>query len=138
VLASFFRTLGDMRRSPAAREHAIAQLKARYAEGRITTHQLETRVERVLRSGPEIDYPPVYSLGGLLQRRVRRFQRALLRMHAAGWLAINASALGIWALMGEGVFWPALFLIPSTVVLGGHAFASRKLTRAMSRLRLTS
>ncbi len=138
MLASFVRALLEMRRSPAGREHAIRELKARYAEGRITTRQLETRVERVLSSGPTIDYPPVHSLGGLLARRTRRLQRALLRMHALGYLAINASAVGIWALMGEGVFWPALFLVPSTVVLGGHALASRKLTRAMSRRRLLS
>jgi hypothetical protein len=127
-----------MRRSPAGRERAIRALKARYAEGRITTGQLEVRVERVLRSGPTIDYPPVNGLGTLIARRVRRFQRALLRMHALTYVTANAALVAIWALMGEGSFWPALFLLPSTVVLGGHALASRKLTRAISRLHLSS
>ncbi len=131
-------TVLEIRRSPAARERAIRALKARYAEGRLTTRQLETRVERVLRSGETIDYPPVRSLRTLVTGRVRRFQRALLRMHALGYTAANAGLVAIWALMGEGVFWPALFLVPSTVVLGGHALASRKLTRAMSRMRLSS
>jgi len=131
-------TIFEIRRSPAARERAIRALKARYAEGRLTTHQLERRVERVLRSGDALDYQPVYGLRALVVGRVRRFQRALLRMHALGYTVANASLLGIWALTGEGVFWPALFLVPSTVVLGGHAFASRKLTRTMSRLRLSA
>ncbi len=138
VFLSLLRDLFDMRRSPAGRERAIRGLKARYAEGRITTRQLEMRVERVLRSGPTIEYPPVHGLGALIARRVRRFQRALLRMHAFGYVAANAALVGIWALMGEGSFWPALFLVPSTLVLGGHALASRKLTRAISRLRLSA
>ncbi len=129
-------TVLELRRSPAARERAIASLKARYAEGRLTTRQLEARVERVLRSGETIEYPPLRGLRRLVARRVRRFQRALLRMHALGYTAANAALVGIWSLMGEGVFWPALFLVPSTLVLGGHALASRKLTRSLSRLGL--
>jgi hypothetical protein len=129
-------TLLEIRRSPAARERAIASLKARYAEGRLTTHQLEARVERVLRSGDTIDYPPLGGVRRLVALRVRRFQRALLRMHALGYTAANASLVAIWALMGEGVFWPALFLVPSTLVLGGHALASRKLSRSLGRIGL--
>jgi len=129
-------TIFEIRRSPAAREAAIRALKARYAEGRLTTHQLETRVERVLRSGEALDYPPIRGMRALLSARVRRLQRALLRMHALGYTVANASLVAIWALMGEGLFWPALFLVPSTVVLAGHAFASRRLTRAISRLGL--
>lgn len=132
MLASLRRALLDTHRSPAGRERAISGLKSRYAEGRLTTGQLETRVEHVLRSGPTIDYPPVQGIGALIARRVRRFQRALLRMHAATWAAANGALLGVWAVLGAGLFWPAVFLIPSTVLLGGHALASRKLTRALS------
>jgi hypothetical protein len=138
VLASFLRAAFYSRLSPGSRERALRQLKARYAEGRLSTRQLETRVEHVLRSGETIDYPPVRSVGGVIARRVRRFQRALLRTHAFGYVAANGALAGIWALTGEGSFWPALFLVPSTLVLAGHALASRKLTRAMSRLRLSS
>ena len=141
MLRSLIRTVLDLRLSPAARERALRALKAGYAEGRLTTRQLETRVEHVLRlsrSGEEIDYPPLFGVRRLLGGRVRRLQRALLRMHALGYTAANAAIVGIWALMGQGVFWPALFLVPSTVVLGGHAFASRKLSRRMSRLGLNA
>ncbi len=139
MLFWLLRAVLEVRLSPAGRERALRELKARYAEGRLSTHQLETRVEHVLRfsrSGDAIDYPPVFSLRRLLAGRVRRFQRALLRMHALGYGAANAALVGIWALMGQGLFWPALFLVPSTVVLAGHALASRKLSRRISRLGL--
>jgi hypothetical protein len=126
-------------RSPARRERALASAKARFAEGRLTTHQLESRVERILRSSPARDVNeslrnlPLWGVRWFVLGRVRRIQRAMLRMHAVTYTAANASLLAIWELLGRGVFWPALFLIPSTVLLGGHAALSRKLTRALTR-----
>jgi hypothetical protein len=132
------------RRSPSSRERALRAVKARYAEGRIGTRELEARVERILRSSTPRDVNESLrelSLRGprrLVHRRVRRFQRAILRMHALVYVAANASLLAIWAMLGEGVFWPAVFLVPSTVLLAGHAAISRKLTRALARLGLSS
>jgi hypothetical protein len=134
-------TATSLRLSDAERERAIGALKAHYAEGRLSIGELEARVEQVYRSGTRRDVAtslrdlPLRGVARLILHRVQRFQRALLRTHLLAYAAANASLLGIWELTGQGVFWPALFLVPSTVLLAGHAVASRSLTRALDRLR---
>jgi hypothetical protein len=114
-------------------------LKAHYAEGRLSTAELEARVENVYRSRTRAEAVvgfrdlPLRGLRGLIVRRVRRVQRAVLKMHAFTFVAINASLVGIWAITGEGSFWPALLLVPSALVLGWHIAASRALTRVLGR-----
>ena len=106
----------------------------------MSTRELEARVEDILRSRTRRDVAaslrdlPLRGVRRLILVRVRRFQRALLRMHLFAYAASNASLVGIWQLTGEGVFWPALFLIPSTALMCGHAAASRMFTRALGRL----
>jgi hypothetical protein len=58
-----------------------------------------------------------------------------MRLHLSAYAVVNLSALGTWLVMGQGAFWPAIFLIPSTAVLGWHALLSRRLTRSLARLR---
>ena len=48
-------------------------------------------------------------------------------MHAAAYGSVNASLVGVWALTGEGTFWPAQSLLPWGVLLGWHAWAYRRL-----------
>ena len=134
-------TTATLRLSDVDRERALAELKAHYAEGRLSIRELEARVEDILRSRTrrEVAAPlrdlPLRGVRRLILVRVRRFQRALLRMHLFAYAASNASLVGIWELTGQGVFWPALFLIPSTALVCGHAAASRMFTRALGRLR---
>jgi hypothetical protein len=116
-------------------------LKSHYAEGRLSTPELEARIEDILRSQNRRDaLVPLRDLPPRGMRRhvvglAARFQRALLRMHLFAYGALNASLVGVWELTGQGVFWPGLFLIPSTALVFGHAAASRMLTRALDRLR---
>jgi hypothetical protein len=130
-----------LRLSDAERERAIGALKAHYAEGRLSIGELEARVEQIYRRGTRRDVArslrdlPLRGVGRLILDRIGRFQRALLRTHVVAYATANAFFLGVWELTGQGVFWPALFLVPSTVLLGGHAVASRSLTRALDRLR---
>jgi hypothetical protein len=130
---------GGLRPSDAERERALGTLKRHYAEGRLSTEELEARVERVYRSDRQRQIAfylrdlPLRGTRGLLVRRARRLQRAVLRMHVLTFLAINASLVGIWAVTGEGTFWPAVLLVPTTALLGWHVLASRAFTRALSR-----
>jgi hypothetical protein len=114
-------------------------LKVHYAEGRLSTDELEVRVEEIYGSGTQREVATYFSASSLrgIRRlvisRAQRLQRALLRMHLATYLTANASLAGIWALTGQGIFWPAWFLIPSTALLGWHVVASLALTRAVTR-----
>ncbi len=131
----------SLRPSDAERERALGALKTHYAEGRLSTEELEERIENVYRSDTRSGMAfylrdlPMWGLRRLIVIRARRLQRALLRMHLFTYATLNASLLGIWALTGEGVFWPAWLLIPSTALFGWHVVVSRRLTRALSRRR---
>ena len=91
-------------------------MKTHYAEGRLSTEELEERIEDVYRSDTRSGMAfylrdlPMWGLRRLIVIRARRLQRALLRMHLLTYATLNASLLGIWALTGEGVFWPAWLL----------------------------
>lgn len=128
-----------LRLSHAEREQALRALKAHYAAGRLSTDELEVRVEDVYRSETDRQVAihlrdlPTRGLRGFVVFHVRRLQRAVLRMHLVTSVAVNASVVGVWAISGRGAFWPALFLIPSAVLVGWHMAASRALTRALSR-----
>jgi hypothetical protein len=128
-----------MRLSDDERERAVQTLKAHYADGRLSTDELEGRVENVYRSGTQHDLAahlrdlPLRGARLLIASRVRRVQRAVLRIHLLTYLGVNASALAIWGLTGEGTFWPGLLLIPSSVLLAWHLLASRALTRVLGR-----
>jgi hypothetical protein len=117
----------------------VGVLKAHYAEGRLSTEELEARVEDVYHAGGRSELAiylrglPLQGVRWLIANRARRLQRTVLRMHLFTYVTANTSLVGIWALTGQGVFWPAWFLIPSTALLGWHAVASRTLTRALSR-----
>jgi Domain of unknown function (DUF1707) len=133
------RLRAALRPSDAERERAIAALKIQYAEGRLSTEELEARITDVYSSGTRGQLAlylrdlPLRGARTLITRRVRRVQRAVLRMHILTFVGVNASIVAVWALTGQGSFWPALLLIPSAVLLGWHIAASRTLTRAMNR-----
>jgi hypothetical protein len=130
-----------LRLSDAERERALGLLKAHYADGRLTVQELEARVEKIYRSRTrgegawQLRDLPLRGLRHLILVRVRRLQRAVLRGHLLAYAAANVSLVGIWAITGQGSFWPALLLLPSTALLGGHLVASRRLTRALERRR---
>ena len=130
-----------LRLSDAERERALGALKAHYAEGRLTLEELEARVEDVCRLRTHTEAAiylrdlPLRGMRRLIVSWVQRFQRAMLRMHLLTYATANASLVGIWALTGQGVFWPAWLLIPSSALLGWHVVASRTLTRALGRRR---
>jgi hypothetical protein len=126
-----------VRASDAEREQTVWALRSHYASGRLDHEELERRVEHAYRAASRgrlrqllADLPPAH--GGPVARRFYRFQRELLPYHAGAYVSINGALTGIWAATGEGHFWPAGVLAPTTVLIASHAFASRWLR---SRLR---
>jgi hypothetical protein len=143
-----------LRLSDDERERAIRALRTDYAEGRLSTDELEDCVEQVYRSRTDRELDrhlghlghlghlrhlhylhriPLRGARWLIAAKIRRVQRAILRTHALLYAGANGSLLAIWALTGHGIFWPAWLLVPSTLLLCWHAVASRRLTRALSR-----
>lgn len=125
-----------MRCSDAEREQAIRALHGHYADGRLETDELEERIARA--HGAQwrgelaalgADLPRVSRARG--KALARRVDRAALHAHAVGYTALNASLVGVWELAGGGAFWPAISLVPGTVLLGWHVAASRALRRRL-------
>jgi Domain of unknown function (DUF1707) len=130
---------GSVRASDEDRERAASSLRAHFAAGRLAADELEQRVARVYaaRTRRELDVLLSDLPKDRLGRAARRFyygQHAALKYHAATYVAVNGSLLGVWELTGQGLFWPGVVLAPMTVVLGSHAAVSRWLRR---RLRIT-
>ncbi len=139
MLATMQRALQRTRPSLAERERALGAVKLRYREGRLGIEELEALVERIhttVRRSELAGYVwamPLQTLRWLALRRARRLQATVLRFHLATYATLNATVVGVWMLTGEGTFWPAAFLLPSTALLAWHAVLSRRLTRALAR-----
>src|SRR5919204_1511557 len=123
---------GAVLASDAEREHAVEELHAHYAAGRLTAEELEERVTCVYAGRRRADIARAFD--GLPRRwrgsrRLARAHQSALRLHAAAYASVNASLVGVWALTGEGRFWPAQSLLPWGVLLGWHAYGYRRLLR---------
>src|SRR5438445_12665754 len=119
-----------LRVSDQERERAVEELRRHYAAGRLTAGELEERVARAYRADTRGDLARVFDALPRRRRpltaRVARAQRLALRLHAAAYASANGALVGVWALTGEGTFWPAQSLLPWGVVLGWHAYAYRR------------
>jgi hypothetical protein len=129
-----------VRASDAERESVVRALRSHYAAGRLDREELEGRVEQAYRAASRrvlrvllADLPGAY--GGRVARRLYRFQRELLPYHAGAYLSINGALTVIWAATGEGRFWPAGVLAPTTVLIFSHAFGSRWMRARLGRRR---
>jgi hypothetical protein len=121
--------------SDAERERAVRALRAHFAAGRLRREEFERRVERAYAATSrgelrllQADLP---SHSGLALR-LYGFQRGLLPYHTGAYVSINGALTAIWAATGEGRFWPAGVLAPTTVLIVSHAFGSRWLRRSLA------
>ncbi len=126
----------SIRASDADRDRIAAALRRHYTAGRLTESELEERLARVYAAQFQSQLAPL--LRDLpSDRRARawhgfyRWQREALKYHAAAYVSVNGALVGVWALTGEGAFWPAWVLAPGTVMLAWHAAASRLLRRSL-------
>jgi len=128
----------DLRASDDERESAVEALQAHFADGRLNRAELEQRVSQAYRARSRgalsallADLPP--APGRRVARRFYRFQREVLPYHVGAYVTVNGALSGIWAATGEGRFWPAGVLAPTTVLLASHAFSSRWLRLRLQR-----
>jgi hypothetical protein len=130
---------GDIRASDEDRERTARFLREHFAAGRLRPEELEQRVERAYAAVSRRELARLVSdlPSDRLRRGSRRFyygQRTALRYHAAAYGIVNGTLIGLWEVTGQGLFWPAIALVPMTAVLALHASFSRWLRR---RLRIT-
>jgi Domain of unknown function (DUF1707) len=125
-----------VRASDAERELAGESLRIHAAAGRLTHEELEERIERAYRAQSRGELAALLTdlpsdRGSRGARRLYRWQHEALKMHATTFLAVNGGLTAVWAATGEGVYWPAVILVPTSLLLAGHASASRMLRRAV-------
>jgi hypothetical protein len=137
-MASLRRTSAAYRGEP--RELLVAGLQRSYAQGRLTTLELERRIAGVLaaRSGAELALsaglaPAAPCARGMLARLVRRVQSFALRAHSLFVLVLVGGTAGLWALLGAHGAWPALLIVPACAFYALHLYASRRVSRALER-----
>ena len=130
----------DPRRRPsdADRDHAERALRDAYAHGRFGADEHEARLEQVHRARSVAEI--AWAVRGVPRHRppgrrgvVARVHRAILGAHAAAFVGGNGAAVGVWALTGEGWFWPALILVPWSALFGAHAATGPVVRRALGR-----
>jgi Domain of unknown function (DUF1707) len=122
--------------SDADRERAVRALREHFAAGRLERQEFEQRVDHAYATRTRGELRRLLSDlprpgGARIARRLYRFQRELLPYHAGAFVTINGSLAGIWAATGEGRFWPAAVLAPTTVLVVVHAYGSRWLRRRL-------
>jgi hypothetical protein len=128
--------------SDADRERAVRALREHFAAGRLDRSEFERRVDDVYGTRTRGELRRLLSDlprpgGARIARRFYGFQRELLPYHAGAFVTINGALAGIWAATGEGRFWPAAVLAPTTVLVVFHAYGSRWLRRRLAGRRAT-
>jgi hypothetical protein len=129
-----------VRASDAERERCAQALRAAYAEGRLSLEELEDRLTctRDARTRLELraltrDVPRDHARRA--GRALDRLDRAALTVHATVFTGIGSGLTGLWALTGQGDYWPAWVIAPAAMLLGAHAGGSWSLRRAVRRRR---
>jgi hypothetical protein len=116
-----------------------AALTDHYEAGRLTSEELERRVEAAYAAVTRRDLRTVVAdlprVPPAAPGTWSRMHRAAVRLHATGWVAGNGTLVGIWAVTGGGDFWPAWVLGPTTAFLAAHAYGVPAAVRAVRRRR---
>jgi Domain of unknown function (DUF1707)/2TM domain len=99
--------MSELRASDADRERVAERLRAAAGEGRLSSDELEERLESAFsaRTGAELeplvaDLPPV---GGPRRRERRRLWDS---EHVRAYVGVSVMLVVIWALTGADYFWP--------------------------------
>ncbi len=124
--------------SEAERERCAAAVRAAHAAGRLDHDELEERLGLVLAARTTLELRAARRGLPLAPRRpapgtLRKIHRAALGVHATAYAGANGAAIGVWALAGEGLFWPAIVLVPTTGLLAAHAASGAVVRRVWSR-----
>ncbi len=130
-----------VRASDAERDRTVGSLRRAYADGRLELDELERRIARAydstwrseLRSLTR-DLPFELPIDRRkAAKKVNRFQRALVRVHAWCYVSFNTALVSIWAWGGGHEFWPAFSLVPGGALLLFHNRGSKAASRRLAR-----
>jgi hypothetical protein len=127
-----------VRASDVERERCAHTLRDAYAEGRLSLEELEERLTRArdARTRLELraltrDVPRDHARRA--GQALDRLDRAALTVHATVFTGIGGGLSGLWALTGQGDYWPAWVIAPAALLLGSHAGGSWAVRRAVRR-----
>jgi hypothetical protein len=129
--------------SDLERERCARALRDHAAAGRLTVAELESRLDRAYTARYRSELRSVLrdlprETGRRLLCAVERIDRFLLRLHATSFAAINGMLVALWAVTGQGAFWPAVVLVPWGFALAWHIGGSLFVRRMLARRRLGS
>ena len=127
----------NLRASDEDRDRTARALRDHYAAGRITHPELEARIDRVYAARTRRDLARLTAdlpadRVGRAARSLYWGQRTFLRYHTAAYVGVNGAMIGVWEVTGQGAFWPAILLVPTTAIFGVHAASSRWLRRKLN------
>jgi hypothetical protein len=126
----------QIRVSDEERERSVDTLRDHYADGRLSSDELEERVERAYqaRTRGELDalmrdLPS--GRGRRTRERLAKANRDAWRAHLTSYVGVNGGLVGIWAATGGGEFWPVWSIAWWGVALGWHGMAARATARRL-------
>jgi DUF1707 SHOCT-like domain len=127
----------NLRASDEDRDRTARALRDHYAAGRIAHHELEERIDRAYAAQTRRELARLTAdlptdRVGRAARGLYWGQRTVLRYHTAAYVGINGAMIGVWEVTGQGAFWPAIVLAPTTAIFGMHAASSRWLRRRLN------
>ena len=130
----------QIRVSDEERERAVRSLRHHYAAGRLTSEELEERIERAYDATTRGDIDRVlYDLpserGRRAAERARAANRHAWRAHLTSYLSVNGGLTALWAVTGGGEFWPGWSIAFWGMFLGWHGLAARAVARRLDRER---
>ena len=126
----------QIRVSDAERERTADTLRNHYADGRLSSDELEDRIERAYHATTRGDLAALTrDLPSDRGRRARvamaRANREAWRAHLASYAAVNGGLVGIWGVSGGGEFWPIWSIGGWGIAILWHGFAARATARRL-------
>jgi hypothetical protein len=120
----------QMRVSDDERELAVSALRHHYAKGRISSAELEERVDGAYRATTRGDIDQLlYDLPSERGRRaangLRKANRGAWRAHLTSYVSVNGGLVALWGVTGGGEFWPGWPMAWWGMFLGWHWLAAR-------------
>ncbi len=94
--------MSELLASDADRDRAAERLRAAAAEGRLTSEELEERLETAFSARTDTELEPLVAD----LPAARREPRPRDRSHERAYVATMVLLVAIWALTGAGYFWP--------------------------------
>jgi hypothetical protein len=127
---------GQIRVSDEERERTVETLRDNYADGRLSSGELEERVERAYHSTTRGDLDALMrdlpsDRGRRARERLAKANREAWRAHLTSYTAVNGGLVGLWAVTGGGEFWPVWVIAPWGMGLGWHGLAARATARRL-------